>query len=654
MLAAAAGAPLIAHAQSRPADPPTLEALTRRPAILAAVLSPDGETIAVLRQQWEGKRRLSHVDLVRAAEPTAAPRRVSLGDRDVEGLLWANNERLLIHLIVNEQTEETATGTLMKRKSGGVVRRTLSIGVDGGSGVILFSPERIISRYDPDLTVVQDSLPEDPQHVLMRAFNPSAEVYGLYRVDVFTGAAELVENGGASTFAWHAQGGKPVLRWDVSGRKSLALYARPEGQNGWKLVRRMRRQTEFQRPDFAIVSTTAEPGIFLAATRQPTDPAIALRTFDIRTGEVGAVVAARPDRDVEGALVDEFGKFVGARYLVDRSDYDFADKTLAPHFRGLDKFFQGDASAIIKDFDRAQNRFVVLGAGPKIPGTYYFYDRAARRLEPLGNAYPWLAYESLAPVEALDVKTRDGTVIRAYLTVPHAAGPRPLVVLPHGGPESRDSYAFDVMAQALAAQGWLVLQPNFRGSGGYGRAFADAGRRRWGDLMQEDVEDAVDQVLASGRADPKRVAIMGASYGGYAALMGAVRRPELYRASVSIAGVADLMEMMEDERQEGADSPAYQYWLRTVGDPATEGERLRRSSPAQRAAEIKAPVLLIHGLEDDVVPPRQSKLMAAALRAAGRPHQHVELRDVAHGGWSPEVYKTVLEQSVTFLRKAFV
>jgi dipeptidyl aminopeptidase/acylaminoacyl peptidase len=216
----------------------------------------------------------------------------------------------------------------------------------------------------------------------------------------------------------------------------------------------------------------------------------------------------------------------------------------------------------------------------------------------------------------------------------------------------RDYLDYDVTVQALAAQGWLVLQPNFRGSGGYGRAFADQGRRQWGERMQEDVEDAVAQVVASGRADARRLAIFGASYGGYSALMGAVRRPELYKAVVSVAGDADLIESLAfSRREDGAESPAYAYWRASMGDPKADEALLVRASPARRAAEIKAPVLLIHGTEDTIVDPKQSKLMAKALKAAGKTVELVELKGEGHRNWSDATWKTVLETTTGFIAK---
>ena len=196
----------------------------------------------------------------------------------------------------------------------------------------------------------------------------------------------------------------------------------------------------------------------------------------------------------------------------------------------MESYFEAYAANLhIMDVDQARNRFLLHVSGPRDPGGYYCYDRGAKQLQTLGLEQPAIDPKRLAPIEAVRVKTRDGAEIDAYLTTPLTKSPAPLVVLPHGGPEVRDQVKYDLWVQALAARGWWVLQPNFRGSGGYGRAFASAGWGHWGDLMQADVEDAVDQVVASHKLDPRRVAIMGGSYGGYAALMGGYPRRTNYQ-----------------------------------------------------------------------------------------------------------------------------
>jgi dipeptidyl aminopeptidase/acylaminoacyl peptidase len=245
--------------------------------------------------------------------------------------------------------------------------------------------------------------------------------------------------------------------------------------------------------------------------------------------------------------------------------------------------------------------------------------------------------------------------LTAYLTRPVAdAPPRPIVVMPHGGPETRDYYDYDPLLQAMAAEGWMVLQVNFRGSSGYGRAFADAGRKHWGDLMQNDIEDALKLVFERYGVDQKRLAICGISYGGYAALMGAVKTPDLYRAVVSIAGVADLPRMMTYERKtQGEDSLTYAYWLKTLGDPWKERPQLVVASPADRADEIKAPVLLMHGELDGIVPVEQSQAMRDALHKARKSVDYVEAVAEGHPLWTHDNNLMMTRRVLDHIRKAF-
>lgn len=640
-------------AQDAP-KPPTIEELTRPAQNRAAALSRDGKRIALLHELREPSRRLAYVSLIDADDLAKPAVRVIIGNYEVEDVRWANEERLLISVLMEREQDYTPTGTRFGTTFNTSVRRMLSVGLDGSPPAMMFN-DRSFLLTNFNLTYICDMLPDDPRRILMRAWEPQGQSRALYAVDVYTGEATFVERGGPSTDDWSIQDGKALLRWDYNQRGTAGvLYGRAPGETEWKPVRNIARYDGFNRPEFDVVGYTEEAGVFLAVQRTEGEDMASLRPFDIRTMSFGEPVARRDDRDIEGALTDERGRFVASIATEDRVTYAFADKTLQAHFRGIESFFQKTCNVRIRGMNQDRSRFLLHVSGPRLPGAFYFYDVPGQRLEAIALARPWLREESLARVEMLDVRTRDGATIRAYLTVPLAAGPRPLVVMPHGGPVARDSHDFDLFAQTFAAQGWLVLQPNFRGSGGYGLAFAQAGHGRWGDRMQEDVEDAVDQLLASGRVDPKRVAIWGASYGGYAALMGGVRRPDLYQAIVSVAGVTDLPEMLEDEKRAGGeDSPYYQLWVRRIGDPVKDAEKLITISPRRRAADIKAPVLLIHGMDDYVVPVDQSKMMAGALRGAGKDAELITLRETGHGGWEPKVERQVVEKSVAFIAKAF-
>lgn len=652
--AIAAGAGLALAGSARAADPvaPSLDEFLKKPALRGAALSPDGKRIAVVGETWSGDKRSAYIDLIRTDDPNLVRSHVPVGDHDVEAVSWANDERLLLRTARKISDFERKHANWSGDIERGRIRRLLSITAEGRDPKVMFADELPLHLTNTNLASIVDMLPEDPQHILMRAMH--AGRVNLYRINVNTGVAEIAERGGPQTSNWEIQNGRAVLRWDFySGGSYGAILSRPEGETDWKVVRRIH-QSELFKPDFSILGEAGEPGIFLVATRGGDDATSTIRKWDVRSGAMGDIVAQRPNLDVEDALFDQDGKFVAAQFIEDRVAYDFADKKLAPHYRGIDGFFGRECNVSISDLSRNHNRCLMHVSGPRLPGAYYYYDLETRHLENLGLMRPWLTEDRLAKVELLDVRLRDGAAMRAYLTQPLATGPRPLVVMPHGGPEARDHQSYDTFAQAFAAQGWLVLQPNFRGSAGYGSAFADAGRRRWGDRVQEDIEDAVAQVLATGRADPKRVAIWGASFGGYAALMGAVRNPDLYRCAVSVSGLSDLPRLIDDERSGGnADNPYFKYILRTVGDPKADAAMLQRSSPARRAAEIKTPVLLIHGLDDRVALPNQSRIMADALRAARKSVEHIEVRGVGHSDWEDEDARMRLEKSIAFIAKSF-
>ncbi|WP_332773936.1 alpha/beta hydrolase family protein [Phenylobacterium sp.] len=651
-IAASAGLALAGSARAAGPVAPSLDEFLKKPALRGAALSPDGKRIAVVGETWEGGKRNAYIEVIQTDDPNLARSHVPVGDHDVEAVSWANDERLLLRTARKISDFERKHANWSGDIERGRIRRLLSITAEGRDPKVMFADELPLHLTNTNLATIADMLPEDPQHVLMLAM--LAARVNLYRVNVNTGAAELVERGGPQTNGWEFQNGRAVLRWDFLSTGGYgSILSRPEGETDWKVVRKIH-QSELFKPDFSILGDFGEPGVFLVATRGGDDAMATIRKWDVRTGALGDIVAQRPNLDVDDALFDQDGKFAAAQFIDDRVVYDFAVKKLAPHYRGIDGFFSRECNVSISNLSRNHNRCLMHVSGPRLPGAYYYYDLETRHLENLGLMRPWLTEDRLAKVELLDVRLRDGGAMRAYLTVPLASGPRPLVVLPHEGPEKRDSLSYHLFAQVFAAQGWLVLQPNFRGSSGYGREFADAGRRRWGDRMQEDVEDAVAYVLASGRADPARVAIWGRGYGGYAALMGAVRNPNLYRCAVSVAGLSDLPRALYDTRRGGrADDPYYLHWARTLGDPKTDAAMLERASPARRASEIKSPVLIIQGLDDNFVGPIQSQLMANALKAARRPHDHIELRGMGHSDWEDEDERFVLKTSIDFIAKGF-
>jgi dipeptidyl aminopeptidase/acylaminoacyl peptidase len=319
---------------------------------------------------------------------------------------------------------------------------------------------------------------------------------------------------------------------------------------------------------------------------------------------------------------------------------------------GVDTYFKKNANVAILAADADATHLLLYVSGPSEPGDYYVYDVARANLQFLISARPWLQPERLSAMEVRRSPMRDGVSISSYLTWPAGARTQlPVVVMPHGGPETRDALSLDLAAQVFAAQGWLVVQPNFRGSGGYGKAFAEAGHRQWGQRMQDDVTDAVEDLVRQGIADRSRIVIYGASYGGFAALAGAVVTPDLYRAAVSQAGVCDLVELLKwQRRQDGADSASYAHWVKSIGDATKDEAMLLAASPCRRADAVRIPILLVHGDADSIVPIEQSRLAQRALKKAGKNVRLTTYRDEGHGGWSHENELKNFEEIVDFFK----
>lgn len=642
-----------ASARTRTVDPYPLEEFFGTARTRAVSLSPSGTRIAVMEQLGTEEAPRGVIDIIQSDDPEGPRFRIELGPVVVEAMEWGNDDRLLARIAIT-QTTRTRTVTGSNRRIQGVELtswRVISVHVGTGEGVVMFQDQRQRMRYSMDMGQVVDMLPDDPDHVLMTAWEGDG-VLGLHRVNINTGSAERIERGSGGTFGWQTQGGVPVMRHDINSRGTMeTVFARAPGETSWKMVRRTR---VIDAPDFAWVGETDRPGIVLVSARGEGEDLETVREIDLRTLAMGPPMNARSGRDVVYGLKDSAGRYLGAAYYGRQLEYEFAEAALAPHHRALQRFFDNECDVHLTDVSRDRNRFIAYITGPREPGAWYFYDREARAIVGIGASRRF-EVARLGSSETLTVTTRDGATIEAYLTAPPGGAPGPLVVLPHGGPEVRDTQSWDRQVQVLAAQGWWVLRPNFRGSGGYGLDFARQGWARWGDRMQDDVEDAVAHAISARGLPADKVAIMGASYGGYAALMGAAKRPDLYKAAIGICGVYDLPDMLawEDREDDIPGKPIYDFWTKRIGDPDTMGAALEAASPRRRVGDLACPILLVHGVTDRIVPVAQSRRMRDALRAGGKPAELIEIEDYGHADWPDSQEQALMERYVTLLRTAF-
>ena len=360
------------------------------------------------------------------------------------------------------------------------------------------------------------------------------------------------------------------------------------------------------------------------------------------------LVFARPDVDMGGLLrIGRRNRVVGVSYTTDFPHSSIFDPELQKLVASLSKALPGQPLLNIVDSNADESKLLVLAGSDQDPGVYYIFDRSRRQLDTFFVVRNELEGVKLARVQPVSYPAKDGTMIPGYLTLPpNVDNPKhlPAIVLPHGGPSHRDVWGFDWLAQFYASRGYAVLQPNFRGSAGYGDDwFQKNGFRSW-PLAIGDVLDAGRWLIAQGIANPNKLAIVGWSYGGYAALQSAVVDAGLFKAVVAIAPVTDLQQLKEDHRN-WSDFPVVSKF---IGD----GPHVREGSPALNAAKIKVPVLLFHGAMDRNVLIRHSTDMADRLTAAGVQHELVTWPDLDHQLDDSAARADMLRRSDMFLRRA--
>lgn len=562
----------------------------------------------------------------------------------LSAVYWKSDDRLLFRLQV-VPTDDARVGNFSDRKIARLGDRLFAVDRDGSNLARLLSENRNSALAGAlNLGSIASFLPRDPDHIMMTI--DGFDGRSLFRVNVRTGVGEVVERPVASVIGWWLDvDGKPIVR--VEYALGTFRLRRKEADGKWKVFYRIRERELDEQPDYEAVGPSETDGEYYVLARPEGRDRIGLYRYDIAAGKFGALVYEHPIYDLESAQISRDGKRVLRHcYVAHVRDCEFSDPVIQSHMKGVRKFFDDSANVYVYDSSDDEQVLILYVEGPHDPPSFHRYRVDRRQIEQLGPVRDSMLNRQMPKATVETWQSRDGLKLSGYLTRPPGAENStalPLVVYPHGGPELRDSLTFDAWVQYLAARGYAVFQPNFRGSEGFGRKFAELGYGQWGRAMQDDLTDAVEHLVRQGSVDPQRVCIVGASYGGYAALVGAALTPELYRCSVSVAGISDLAEFIQwRKRKWGSDSDGYTYWLQSIGDPERDAATLAATSPARLSAAIRVPVLLIHGEDDFIVPVSQSIAMKKALDRTGRTTQLVRIRKEGHSDWSDENEKRAL------------
>lgn len=615
---------------SNPGPPPRIpvEDFAQLPFISNPVLSPDGLRIAAT-VSGGGVERVAVYDL--AAGASKPPVLVSIGDKAaLRSLRWAGTDRLLIAVLT---TGQFLGFTLPMTRLLSYELSTRKVSVVGKSKG-LFADDVIF--IDPE-----------GRYLLLSSQRAISETPAVERISFLDGSSTLVQPSKPGVWSWFAdEEGTVRAGVDYDDRRLKLFYRSAAG-------------AELKRLE-TIKIAPAEDSVIDAINFVPsTDQVYVLSNaatgrfgvyrYDFASDGIGEPVFEHPKVDV--AAITMNGTAVESiLYEDDRPRVKWFSPDMATIQQSIDRTLKGKDNRIVGK-SRDGNVVLIWSGAANDPGTYYVYDRRAARMNAFAAPYDALLGAHFAPVEPVEYRARDGLTIPAYLTLPagRPAKALPLIVMPHGGPFIRTSWTFDPWVQFLANRGYAVLQPNFRGSTGYGREFVARGFGQWGTGMATDMDDGVDWLVARGTVDSKRVCLLGASYGGYAALWGAIRAPERYRCAISFAGVTDVRAMLRYDGKAMSASRYFRQWRKRVeGEEKTD---LSAISPLQQAKRLKVPVLIAHGEKDNNVPVDQSTKLVKALKGSPAPVESLFYKEAGHNFTKSEDSADFLKKVEAFLAK---
>ena len=610
---------VIAWAQPASAQQIPTERFAQLPSISKLRISPDGQYIAMLRP-FKGILHL----VVRPSDGSANPIIVPpIKNGEINKFRWANNERLLIHTSVKHRRGRIET----------VETRLLAVNRDGTEFENIIRTDQdhtqfsnIKSKYSRAQIQddVVDYLHEDPDHILLAIDEEMRGLYNVRKININSGRFQnvraamrgvqnwLSDQQGSLRFGW----GIDTKAFDMGRTTNKFLYYAGTDD----LFREVREGHIANRLD--PLAFTEDPNIaYMSGTNEHGRRGIYLT--DMTSGEIVETVFSDEQYDAGNLIRDPMSNApIGVYYIGEKMEMQIFDPDWSRRYQVINKALADTTNTIVSTTtDRTLH--VISSVSEREPGMFYLYDEPNTAIHPLGMAYNDLEPSQLSPATPINYTARDGTTIPGYLTLPLGSDGKnmPTVILPHGGPHSRDSMEFDYLAQFLANRGYAVLQPNFRGSWGYGRDFLRAGYEQWGLLMQDDVTDGTHWMINEGIADPSRTCIMGWSYGGYAALMGAAKEPDLYKCAISINGVTDIPRLVRNAKD---------YIGGTVMTRHINQEGAKDVSPVHLAEQITAPILLIASEDDTNVEYRHSRDMDKALKRKKVPRRYVKLEDGGH------------------------
>jgi dipeptidyl aminopeptidase/acylaminoacyl peptidase len=617
------------------ATPVPVKSFFENPAFSGAILSPDAKSLAVLVAGDGTRDRLAVIDLVNNKVKVVAKFSAS----DIGTFEWVNSTRL----VFNSRDKSAGPGDVRYgpglyavNKDGSGFRQLVDV---ADSSEVEHTLSRTILPYNHYLTGQTGTQDSDAIYVDSPRYSDNTgqfEVMNLVRLDTVTGRATTVTRPGPSQWWLLDAKGEPRLTATLEKNVETVQYLDPASKQWRKLV--------------AFDSYTGGKGAFTPLSFAPDgtlyvisnlkSDMFQLHTFDFSTNRVSAApVVALDGFDFDGHLLTAGNKLLGIRYLSDARSTVWLDPKMKAIQAAVDALLPNTVNLIDSPARPELPLVLVASYSDRQPYKYALYNTETGKLNPVGDTHAEIDPARMGEQEFVRLKARDGKTVPAWLTLPNGGKRKnlPMVVLVHGGPYVRGTeWGWSHDDQFLASRGYAVLQPEFRGTRGYGSNHYRAGWKQWGLAMQNDIADATRWAIAQGIADPKRICIAGASYGGYATLMGLINDPDLYQCGVEWVGVTDLTLLHDGHWSFTSDMQDNyrQYGFPTlVGDPVADAAQFKATSPLMQAARIKQPLLMAYGAVDHRVPLYHGRQLYEAVKQTN-PNVELVIYDEEAHGWT--------------------
>ncbi len=618
------------------AEPVPLAEFVKQPAYSNIKISPTGAYLAATVRNDDGESSLVVLD-IKDNQITAIAR--GFGRDFITNFIWANDERVVAWVGRKFGSRDAPSGT----------DNIVAMNWDGSKKKWIYGrgANKNLS-FDRSYRVAQllHRLPENKKHVLV-AVNDYSKANGSFtealKLNIYSGRTSRVTRApmrGAGLTADNDGNVRFSAGVDSDNENALTVHRR-DGKR-WSLVGQYKSKEGTLTP---VGFTPDNSHVYMLDDRETDTTSLYL--FDPETGHQD-LLYGHGVVDIEDLEQAPDGKLIGVYTEPDYPDFEilYPDHEISQWLQATQVALRG--YRVTPTSATEDGRLAIIRAdSDRLPARYYLLKTDTMELSQIVSVLPGIDENRMRGTDAYKLEVRDGTTVYAYLTQPDdTEGPFPMVVMPHGGPHGvRDYWRYNPDVQMLASRGYAVLQINFRGSGGYGRSFLHEGYGKWGTLMQDDVTDATQWAIKQGLADPNRVCIYGASYGGYAAMMGGIREPDLYKCVIAYVGVYDL-ELMFEKGDIPRREAGIEFLKQAVG---TDKEDLRARSPVHNLDKLKAPVFIVHGGEDFRVDVEHAYRLRDGLKELGKPYEWMLKEKEAHGFYRPENRLELYERMLTFL-----